>query len=603
MDIQNKPRRQIASQKHEQLAEGQYDIYPAFPIGTQKISSGYQQLAAQLADQRRVILDGYGGVNWVEVRQQLDQALKQLGINTQWINIDGVLRTEDQIEALTQPFMGGDDPIFGTLFTGTLTDFFDPAKLSALSQAYTTNPSGISLVIIYGCGAALSGLDGYLVYIDVPKHEIQLRSRAGTICNLGLSTPLSPKVMYKRFYFVDWIALNQHKATLLPTIDLMVDGQDTGSPVFCSETTLRQALHDISRNYFRARPWFEPGVWGGQWIKQHIPQLPQDVPNYAWSFELIVPENGLMLESDGNLLEISFDCLMIQEEVAVLGEAAARFGREFPIRFDFLDTVDGGNLSIQCHPRPDYMKQHFGHNFTQDETYYILDCNANAKVYLGFVKDVDPDLFSTQLENSFKQSVPIEIEQFVNVESADKHDLFLIPNGTIHAAGEGSLILEISATPYIFTFKMYDWVRLGLDHQPRPLNIDRALENLYFERQGEYVQQKLISKPVLLEQGEGWTLTHLPTHAEHFYDVHRLTLDPASSISIHTHNQCHILSLVEGSSIRVETENGRQTSFNYAETFVIPAAANSYRLMNPTDRPLMVIKAFVKSHPDSLNKK
>jgi hypothetical protein len=88
-------------------------------------------------------------------------------------------------------------------------------------------------------------------------------------------------------------------------------------------------------------------------------------------------------------------------------------------------------------------------------------------------------------------------------------------------------------------------------------------------------------------------LVHLPTHDEHFYDVHRF--DFATEVIGQTNGSPHVLMLVEGASIVVETEQGMRQQFNFAETFVIPAAAGSYRLINQGPGQARVIKAFIKS--------
>ncbi len=572
---------------------GEYNIYPSFPLQEDKIWSGYRELASQMISSAVVILDGYPGVLWENLRKLLTTELDALGVRPAWQDISVAMLPPAQVNALIAPYLGDNDPLFGRRFEGRLADFFQQDKLSLLRP----DPS-VTLNILYGCGSSLAGWKGLLLYVDVPKNEIQFRFRAGTMTNLGSPVPLSPKLAYKRCYFVDWVAASNHKRELLPKIDLMMDEQRPDFPTFMRGDDLREALHSMSRNYFRVRPWFEPGPWGGQWIRKQIPQLPQDVPNYAWSFELIVPENGLLLESSGLLLEVSFDCLMFQEYQAVLGDCAEDFQTEFPVRFDFLDTFDGGNLSIQCHPRPEYIRQNFGETFTQDETYYILDSAPDAQVYLGFQEDIDPSAFRAALENSAQTGEPVDIDQFVQSLPVQKHDLVLIPNGTIHGSGKNNLVLEISATPYIFTFKMYDWLRNDLDGKPRFLNINRAFENLYFDRKGERISREFVSKPRVLEEGNGWRLVHCPTHRQHFYDVQRLEFD--DRITVHLQGSCHVLSLVEGESVLLETALGMHQHFSYAETFVVPAAAGSYQLVSEKGQPLKVVKCFVKPRSEWL---
>jgi mannose-6-phosphate isomerase class I len=564
-----------------------YDIYPVFHLPDGAIHEGFASLAQRLLKEKTIILDGYTGVFFETIRARLNAWFLDAGIRVSWHDVSQHLLPESEIDILVKPFLGGADPLFGTRASLGLSDFFN---MQALEQI---QPDPLACMnIIYGTGASLAGWQGFTVYLDLPKNELQYRARAGSVTNLGARQSTAPKQMYKRFYFVDWVVLNRFKESLSGAVGIIADCQRPGEVTWMEGKEFREALALISKSPFRVRPWFEPGAWGGQWIRNHIAGLATDVPNYAWSFEMIVPENGILLESRQRMLEVSFDWLMYRHAPEVLGNCHHRFGNEFPIRFDFLDTFAGGNLSIQCHPQERYIRQQFGENFTQQESYYILDAGENAMVNLGFREDINPDSFREALEQSALHKTPVNIPEFIQQHPSRKHDLFLIPDGTVHGSGINNLVLEISTTPYIFTFKMYDWLRLDLDGNPRDLNISRAWDNLDFNIRGEAVREEYISKPVLLERGGDWEKYHLPTHNRHYYDVWRYHFQ--SEIFFDTGNNCYVLSLVEGTEIVVKTSNGQSMVIHYAETFIIPAAAGTCFVTNSGKTPAILVASFIK---------
>jgi mannose-6-phosphate isomerase class I len=570
---------------------------------------GWPEIAARLweaatatgtgspASARRSILcvECYPGANETQIFQELSLALKPaLGLQS-----NTFLTSAADIDALVAPFLG-DDPVFGRMNGIVLEDFFDSAKLAKAHQQINSRPSGLTLIV--GVGAALVAENpDVLIYADMARWEIQQRQRKDQIGNLGVGNLSdSPQLKYKRAFFVDWRAADRLKQKIWPRIDFLLDTNNASRPKLITGTALRGALEKAAHRPFRVVPYFDPGPWGGHWMER-VCDLPLDQPNHAWCFDCVPEENSLLLGFGAERVEIPAIDLVFSHPCELLGDAVhGRFGTEFPIRFDFLDTMGGGNLSLQVHPLTEYIQSAFGMNYTQDESYYMLDAGADGTVYLGLRDDADPKTLIAQLHTAQEGDVPFDAELFVNRFPAAKHDHFLIPAGTIHCSGKDSMVLEISATPYIFTFKLWDWGRLGLNGLARPIHLDHGVANIQWDRRTEWVRNNLVNRFEAIASGAGWREERTGLHEREFIETRRHWFTGA--VPHDTEGGVNVLNLVQGEEATVESPDNKFDPFvvHYAETFIVPAAVGKYTI-KPSGLAVgtecATIKAFVRTNP------
>lgn len=489
-----------------------------------------------------------------------------------------------------------DDRIFGVMSHHSLIEFYDEAALANLAAhlASRTHP-----VVVIGWGAGLVPADAaVLVLADMARWELQLRQRAGAPnwrCDNHEEDPLRKT---KRGYFVEWRVADRHKRAILPEVDFVMDANRPADQMgMITIDTFQAAMDQTASRPFRVVPYFDPGVWGGQWMKE-VCDLERSADNYAWCFDCVPEENSLLFDVSGQVIELPANDLVFTRSRELLGERTfARFGAEFPIRFDFLDTMGGGNLSLQVHPLTDYIRDTFGMHYTQDESYYLLDADPDAVVYLGVKTDVDRQRMADLLRSAERGETSFPAEDFVNTFAARKHDHFLIPAGTIHCSGINSMVLEISATPYIFTFKMWDWGRVGLDGVPRPSNVDHALRNIQWDRDTAWVRDQLVDQVQSIDAGQGWREERTGLHELEFIEVRRHWF--TGPVDHDTQGTVNVLNLVEGSEAIVESPTGAFEPFtvHYAETFIVPASVGPYRI-RPVDaspaEELATVKAYVR---------
>lgn len=577
-----------------------FEKLPKVRVKGEKCATGWASVLKELEDalskieksRKIVVVEMYQGTHMDQIKGQL----KEYFSPDLFIDTEKCVKPEVEILEMTHPDVT-DDRIFGKITGLTMADFLDAARVKTAQSEIESTDSGTILIAGYGA-ALVRDTPDLLVYADMARWEIQLRMRANEVSNLGTHNPNDTfETKYKRGFFVDWRVCDRLKVGLLDKIDYLLDTNSRQNPKLISGSALRKGLENASTRPFSLVPFFDPGPWGGQWMKEHC-DLDRSMENFAWCFNCVPEENSLLLEIDDDTVEIPAVNLVFYKPEALMGKAVYdRFGAEFPIRFDFLDTVDGGNLSLQVHPSDDYIRKTFRMPYTQDESYYMLEAKPGAEVYLGLKKSTDPKQMFEDLRRAEKGDKPFDADRYTSRWPAKKHDHFLIPAGTIHCSGKDCMVLEISATPYIFTFKLWDWGRLGMDGRPRPINISHGEKVIEWDRTEDWVKKNLINRFETLSENGVVKEERTGLHEFEFIETRRHWFK--SKVLHKANGSVHVFNLVEGEEALVESTDRSFEPFpvHYAETFVVPASVSEYSIRpygKSEGKEIATIKAFVR---------
>lgn len=540
--------------------------------------AGYEniirELKRKLEGRKKTVLviECYPGVYQEEIKSSFEKLNPCFIVNSDICAMEAPELEELIKEDMTQ------DRVFGKMTTHSLIDYFKKDLIQEWREKIQDQEEGI--ILVYGVGASFLAKGDIFLYADMPRWEIQLRYRKGMGNWRGLNEEDPILTKYKRGYFAEWRWADKHKKKVMREMDYLLDTSREKELSMVAAADFFQALKQTAQEPFRLVPYFDPGVWGGHWMKERF-GLEENGSNYAWSFDGVPEENSLRYQFGEVFIEIPAIDLVFFEPRLLLGERVhARFGDEFPIRFDLLDTIGGENLSLQVHPLTEYIQEKFNMRYTQDESYYILDTQKEeAFVYLGVKEDIDRTAMQEELYQAERGEKEFEAEKYINKLPVKKHDHILIPAGTIHCSGAGTMVLEISATPYIFTFKLWDWGRKGLDGKPRPIHLEHGIQNIQWDRDKNWVYKNLYHQEEEIYEDENVSIEQTGLHEREFIETFRYTIQ--TEVMIETKGSVNMLNLVGGEEAVILSEKNDFAPFtvHYAETFIVPASVGKYKVM------------------------
>lgn len=546
-----------------------------------------KKIAGLLNDVDTVGIDAYPGTEYEMLVNVLKQQLADKGVK--FIDAASVMLPSEVITAKIKPYLPEDreaDPVllYGRRYRDGYKGLQDAEKVKQL-RAHIKNGQK---VIVCGKGALSEELqDEYdlRIWMDVTPRTAVLNCKNGKNMNIGLTEELPYPLMMRRNYYVDFETAMEQRWNMMKNqkIDYYITADEPVNMSMLPFNALIELFEELNRRPFRCRPVYLEGVWGGYYVHK-LRNLPKEMRNCAWVFDMIPLEVSLVAELDNGEFEVPFFTFVQAMGEKLLGHKAyTEFGGYFPIRFNYDDTFhSSGNMSIQCHPHADYVISNHGEFGRQDESYYVVRAGHQAKTYLGFENEDSGKEFLELADRAQTTHEIIDYQKYIHAVESVPGTQVMIPAGTIHASGRNQVILEIgSLTVGSYTYKLYDYQRTDpITGVPRPIHMKMGRDVLRTERDAKWVNENLVNHGRVVRDDTSGKEIIVGEHDLLYFSLRNLIFENAMDDD--TNGLFHVLALVDGEKVRVESIDNPEFYYemNSLDIVVVPANFGKYKVIN-----------------------
>lgn len=537
-------------------------------------------------------IDGYISAPFAQFSGLLSIRLAQLDVKATVINTEDVWLDSDTLHELLLPYLPEDrteDPVllYGKLYKkGYESLMNDERKEGIIGQLKDFHENGQGVLIFCGNAALIDSFREYCdlkLFIDMTQKKTILNIRNGLCGNLGEKDRSLVNRMIRRSYYVDFENAMSLRGKLIRnnSIDFYITGDNPEKMQLLPVVKMKE-LFEIMVSYpLRCRPVYLEGVWGGFYIKK-LRNLPKEMKNCAWVFDLIPMEVSIVADLQDMQLEFPFYCFVQTIGERLMGSKAhKKFGGYFPIRFNYDDTFhSSGNMSIQVHPDEEYVTKNNLELGRQDESYYMVVTGQQAKTYCGFKQNADVEEFIEKSKRAESDGEGFNHDEYVASVPSKPGMQFLIPAGTIHASGRNQVILEIgSLTIGSYTYKMYDYMRKDLEGNLRPIHTYHGDKVLRRDFKEDYVNQNFIQQPRVIRE-DGFTEVIVGEHDLLYFSLRNVIF--AERYTDAATDRFHVLTLVDGEkcTIRSLTDPDKFFRQDYLDMVIVPAGFGPYEVIN-----------------------